>query len=123
MVPVAQRWAWMGGHLLMLLGVLVLLVLGGVWVDAQAQIAAAQGDAPTIALPVSAAVPASPPAPPVTPTTVLMPPAPSPPAGTIPVVNRDAAAGPPADAAPSGAAPSTITRLVIPAIGVDHRGH
>jgi LPXTG-site transpeptidase (sortase) family protein len=121
MVPVAQRGAWMGGHLLVLLGVLVLLVLGGVWVDAQAQIAAAQGDAPPSAQPVSTAQPAPPPAPPVTPTTVLMPLAPSPPAFTIPVLNGDAAAGPPADAATSGAAPSTITRLVIPAIGVDRQ--
>jgi hypothetical protein len=68
--------------MLVLLGVLVLLVQGGVWVDAQAQIAA-QGDAPRTARP------ASPPASPVTPTTA--PPAPSPPAVTIPVLNRDAA--------------------------------
>ena len=118
-VPVAQRWAWTGGHLLVLLGGLVLLVLGGVWVDAQAQIAAAQGAAPPPALAVRTAPPAPPPAPPVTPTTA--PPAPSRPPVTIPVLNEDSAAVPQADAAPSGAAPSTITRLVIAAIGVDRQ--
>jgi hypothetical protein len=90
--------------------------------DAQAQIAAAQGDAPTIVLPVSAAVPASPPAPPVTPTTAPTEPAPSRPPVPIPVVNEGAAArGMDEDAAPSDPAPSTITRLVIPAIGVDRQ--
>jgi LPXTG-site transpeptidase (sortase) family protein len=120
-VPVAQRWAWTGGHLLVLLGGLVLLVLGGVWVDAQAQIAAAQGDGPP-ALAVRTAQAAPPPAPPVTPTAAPPLPAPSRPPVTIPVLNSGgSAAEPPADAATSGAAPSTITRLVIPAIGVDRQ--
>lgn len=115
----AEHWRWTGGRFLMLLGLLVLATLGGIWADAQAQIAAAQGDPDVPAPTVSTMQRSAPPTHTVTSTAApALPSARFP----IPILNRGSAA-PTSDpgAVEPRTGPSTITRLVIPAIKLDRK--
>ena len=120
---VPQRCLWMLGHAFLLLGVFVLATVGGVWADAQAQIAAAQGDAAVPALVDSTTRPAASPVIHVTPTErPTFAPGPPPPPSPMPIVTGGSAPDPPIDpAATPRDERSTITRLVISAIHLDKK--
>lgn len=116
-----QRRLWILGHGLLFLGIFVLATIGGVWADAQAQIAAAHGaaDTPRAA---NSPRPAGSQANRVRPTDrPAGSPSTSPPRITIPVLNERSAAVLPTAVVDITAEQSTITRLVIPAINLDRK--
>jgi sortase A len=117
-----QRWLWMFGHALLLVGAVVLATVGGVWASAQAQIDAARGDVETT---VRASIPTHPAGSPVRRGRPTEPPAIAPgspqPRVPIPILNSSSAMDQSTPVAVTMEERSTITRLVIPAIALDRK--
>jgi LPXTG-site transpeptidase (sortase) family protein len=121
-----RKIVWTTGNILILIGFYLLLFVGGLMADEQYNVYAASGDNDEIAPIVVAAPPAQQAADPAAPAQVAPAPVAARPATrfNIPILNNGSAGALTNAAVPSAGAfsgPSTISRIVAPAIGLDKK--